>query len=82
MSKVEALRFRQSKDIEKAIQDLANKLNELITAVNNIPVHADIDEKSGKEGDMRIVVIDDKNVRLALKSKYGWHETENIKRKE
>ena len=70
---ISRIRFNAS-DIPRSLDQIADKLNELIDAINQTPSY---ERTPSKEEKMRVITKDDGTVKVEFKSTDGWVESDN-----
>ncbi|MCP4706520.1 MAG: hypothetical protein GY865_18130 [candidate division Zixibacteria bacterium] len=71
--------FRAPRELtHRAIQDISDKMNELIRAVNQIPEGETSTQTTGKTGDIQLVEKGDKSRVARFKFANGYYETPTL----
>ncbi len=66
--------FRTSKDTGRAIQEITQKINEMIQLYNLKLVKGNLPDEYGSEGSIKAIESDDGTVSLQVKTKKGWND--------
>ena len=65
--------FRVSKDVNKAIEEIVKKINEINRKLLEDPSYEKVKDYQGASGSIRIEETDSGSVVIKVKTKKGWH---------